>query len=69
MKVLKATSKQVTDLSGTYKNGAELRFAKDANNNNIVGLEILTDDDFIDIRNQLSALPQIDYVRPKDNAS
>lgn len=67
MKVLKATSKQVTDLTGTYKNGAELRFAKDANNNNIVGLEVLSDDDFIEIREQLLLLPQIDYIKPTEN--
>lgn len=64
MKVLKATNTQVSNLIGTYKNGAELRFAKDANGNNIVGTEVLTDDDFIEIRTQLEALPQIDYVRP-----
>lgn len=66
MKVLKATNTQVSNLSGTYKNGAELRFAKDANGNNIVGTEVLTDNDFIEIRTQLEALPQIDYIRPTE---
>ena len=67
MKVLKATNTQANNLSGEYLNGAILRFAKDANGNNIVGLEVLTDDDFIEIREQLQALKQIDYIRPLDN--
>ena len=69
MKVLKGTTKQVSDLTGTYANGAEIRFVKDGNDNNIIGLEVLTDDDFLEIRQQLLALTKIDYVKPKDNAS
>ena len=66
MKVLKATTKQAAELSGSYANGAELRFVKDGNDNNIVGLEVLTDEAFIAIRTQLEALPQIEYVKPKE---
>jgi hypothetical protein len=68
MKVLKGTTKQVKDLTGTYANGAEIRFVKDGNDNNIIGLEVLTDDDFIEIRQQLLALTQIEYVKPKEDA-
>jgi hypothetical protein len=69
MKVLKGTTKQVSDLTGTYANGAEIRFVKDGNDNNIIGLEVLTDDDFIEIREQLLALTKSDYVKPKEDAS
>jgi hypothetical protein len=68
MKVLKGTTKQVSELTGSYANGAELRFVKDGNDNNIIGLEVLTDDDFIEIREQLLALTKIDYVKPKEDA-
>jgi hypothetical protein len=68
MKVLRATTKQAAELTGSYANGAELRFVKDGNDNNIVGLEVLTDDDFLEIREQLEALPQIEYIRPKEDA-
>ena len=69
MKVLKGTAKQVTDLTGIYANGAEIRFVKDGNDNNIVGLEVLTDDDFLEIREKLLALTKIEYVKPKEDAS
>jgi hypothetical protein len=68
MKVLKGTTKQVSELTGTYANGAEIRFVKDGNENNIIGIEVLTDDDFIEIREQLLALTKIDYVKPKEDA-
>ena len=41
---------------------AELRFVQDANNNWVVNEAVLTDDNFIEIRAQLDALPRIDYV-------
>jgi len=69
MKVLKGTTKQVSELTGSYANGAEIRFVKDGNDNNIIGLEVLTDDDFIEIRQQLLALTKIDYIKPKEDAS
>lgn len=68
MKVLKGTAKQVTDLTGTYANGAEIRFIIDGNDNNIIGLEVLTDDDFIEIREKLLLLTQIEYIKPKEDA-
>jgi hypothetical protein len=69
MKVLKGTAKQVSDLTGSYANGAEIRFVKDGNDNNIIGLEVLTDDDFLEIREKLLALTKIDYIKPKEDAS
>jgi hypothetical protein len=68
MKVLKGTTKQVSELTGSYANGAEIRFVKDGNDNNIIGLEVLADDDFIEIREQLLTLNQIEYVKPKEDA-
>lgn len=62
MIVLKATQEQYNALNG-YKNGNSiLNFAKDGNGNWIVGLSVLTDPAFLEIRNQLSALEKIDYV-------
>lgn len=61
MKVLKATLTQKNNLEGVY-GLAELRFVQDANNNWVVNEAVLTDDNFIEIRAQLDALPRIDYV-------
>lgn len=65
MKVLKATKTQYNSLNG-YENGlSKLEFAKDINDNWIVGLEVLTDPDFEAIRPQLNQLTQIEYIEPK----
>jgi hypothetical protein len=69
MEVLTATSAQKKALEGNYLNNSELKFVFDGNGKYIVGLEILNDDNFIEIREQLLALTKIDYVKPKDNAS
>ena len=67
MKVLKATTTQKKNLEGIY-GLAELRFVQDANNNWVVNEAVLTDDNFIEIREKLLALTQIEYVKPKEDA-
>lgn len=65
MIVLKATLAQYSELNG-FENGLSiLQFAKDGNDNWIVGIEVLTDPDFEPIRPQLNELTQIEYIEPK----
>lgn len=62
MIVLKANAKQFNSLEG-FRNGDNLlKFAKDANNNWIVGLEVLEDSAFIKIHEELNELERIEYV-------
>jgi len=62
MKVLKATTTKKNQLQGIYKNGAELKFIQDANNNWVVNDAVLFNSDFEEIKTQLQALPLIDYL-------
>ena len=65
MIVLKATVIQYQSLNN-YTNGrSTLNFAKDNNDNFIVGLEVLGDKDFEEIRTKLNELKQIEYIEPK----
>jgi len=62
MIVLKATQAQYDALDG-YQNGNNLlKFAKDGNDNWIVGTAVLTNSAFSEIHNQLNNLEQIEYV-------
>ena len=62
MIVLKATQAQFDALDG-YRNGDNLlKFAKDGNNNWIVGTAVLDDSAFAAILDQLNELERIDYV-------
>tara|TARA_R100001440_G_scaffold61946_2_gene81912 strand:+ start:1103 stop:1312 length:210 start_codon:yes stop_codon:yes gene_type:complete len=62
MIVLKAKGKQFDSLEG-FRNGDNLlKFAKDANNNWIVGLEVLEDSAFVKIHDDLNELERIEYV-------
>lgn len=62
MIVLKANGKQFNSLEG-FRNGDNLlKFAKDANNNWIVGLEVLEDSAFVKIHDELNELERIEYV-------
>ena len=64
MKVLKANTTQYSALNG-YKNGlSKLEFIKDGNDNWIVGLEVLEDENFAEIKEQLSKLTQIEFIEP-----
>jgi hypothetical protein len=61
MIVLKATREQHDILDG-YRNGHNvLKFAKDGNDNWIVGLEVLDDIAYKSIHHQLQELEQIEY--------
>jgi hypothetical protein len=61
MKVIQATLKQKKELEGTYKNGSILEFILDANGKYVCNISVIEDEDFIDIKDKLIALPQIDY--------
>jgi hypothetical protein len=61
MKVISATLKQKKELEGTYKNGSILEFILDANGKYVCNIAVIEDLDFIDIKDKLIALPQIDY--------
>ena len=62
MIVLKATQAQYDALEG-YQNGNNLlKFAKDGNDNWIVGIAVLTNSAFSEIHTQLNNLEQIEYV-------
>jgi phosphosulfolactate phosphohydrolase-like enzyme len=62
MIVLKATREQHVILDG-YRNGHNvLKFAKDGNDNWIVGLQVLNDSAFEAIHDQLNELERIEYV-------
>lgn len=60
MEVLLATKKQKKILEGIYNN-AELRFIQDINDNWVVNDTVLTDDNFLEIRDQLNKLTKIEY--------
>jgi hypothetical protein len=61
MKVLKATATKKNNLEGIYNN-VELKFIQDINDNWVVNDSVLTDDNFIEIREQLNALNKIEYT-------
>ena len=62
MIVLKATPTQYKALDG-YKNGDNLlKFAKDGNDNWVVGTAVLKDSAFEPIHDQLNELERIEYV-------
>ena len=64
MKVLKANQQQYKSLNGFQNGNNILNFAKDANDNWIVGLNVLDSEAFAQIRDDLDALERIDYVAP-----
>ena len=59
MKVLKATEQQYNELNGYTNGNSKLEFVKDANDNWIVGLSVITDEAFLAIRPQLELLEEI----------
>ena len=62
MIVLKATQTQYEALDG-YRNGDNLlKFAKDGNDNWIVGTAVLDDPAFASIHDDLNELERIEYV-------
>ena len=65
MKVLKANTAQYEALNGFTNGNSRIKFVKDADDNYIIGKEVLTDDKFLEIRNQLEQLEVIPY-NPKE---
>jgi hypothetical protein len=65
MEVLKANTQQYEDLQGFANANNIIDFSKDADDNYIIGKEVLTDDEFLEIRNQLEQLEVIPY-NPKN---
>ena len=65
MEVLKANTQQYEDLQGFANGNHIIDFSLDANNNHIIGKQVLTDDKFLEIRNQLKQLEVIPY-NPKN---
>jgi hypothetical protein len=65
MEVLKANTQQYQDLQGFANGNNIIDFSKDADDNYIIGKEILTDYKFLEIRNQLEQLEVIPY-NPKN---
>ena len=61
MDVLKANTQQYEALNGFSNGNNYIDFIEDANDNWIIGKEILTDDEFLEIRNQLKQLEVIPY--------
>ena len=61
MKVLVATLKQKKELEGTYLNGSVLEFILDSNSKYVCNVSVIEDEDFIEIKDKLIALPQIDF--------
>ena len=64
MLVLKANTAQYNALNGYENELSKLQFAKDGNDNWIVGLEVLNDNNFAEIRTQLNELTQIEFIEP-----
>ena len=67
MKVLKATQEQYDQLNGYEIGVSKLNFVKDGADNWIVGLEVIDNGNFLEIRDELLKLEQIDYIVPLIN--
>ena len=65
MDVLKANQEQFSNLEGFSNGNSYIKFTQDANDNYIIGKEVLTDNLFLEIRNQLEELEVIPY-NPKN---
>ena len=61
MEVLKVNTAQYEALNGFTNGNSHISFIQDANDNCIIGKEVLTDDEFLEIRNQLEELEVITY--------
>ena len=61
MEVLKANSEQYEALKNFSNGNNYIDFIEDADGNNTIGKEILTDNIFIEIREQLEQLEVIPY--------
>ena len=64
MLVLKANQTQYSKLNGYEIGVSKLEFVKDGEDNWIVGLEVIDNGNFLEIRNELLKLKQIEYIEP-----
>tara|TARA_R110000782_G_scaffold136451_1_gene228901 strand:+ start:356 stop:562 length:207 start_codon:yes stop_codon:yes gene_type:complete len=62
MIVLRPTTEQYNNLNNYENNSSQLIFVKDGSDKWIVGLEVLEDDNFIDIRTELQELERVEYT-------
>ena len=63
MEVLKANNAQYEALNNFTNENSHISFIQDADGNNIIGKEVLTDDKFLEIREELEQLEVIIYKR------
>ena len=61
MEVLKANNAQYEALNNFTNENSHISFIQDADDNYIIGKEVLTDDKFLEIRNQLEELEVLNY--------
>lgn len=62
MIVLHPNQEQYNALNGFKKNNSELLFVKDYTDRWVVGLEVLNDNNFLEIQEQLNELERIEYT-------
>jgi len=60
--VLHPNNEQFNSLNGYQNNTSELLFVLDGSDRYIVGLEVLDDENFTEIHNQLEELERIEYT-------
>lgn len=65
MIVLHPNTEQFNALNGYKHNASELLFVTDGSGRYIVGLEVLSDDNFAEIHDQLEQLERIEYTPTK----
>jgi hypothetical protein len=64
MIVLTATQEQYNSLNGFAQGVSVLEFVKDGLDRWIVGKEVIHNGNFLEIRNQLLELEEVEYVKP-----
>lgn len=62
MIVLHPNTEQYATLNGYTHNSSRLEFVKDGSNKWIVGIEVLNDPNFSEIKQQLEQLEKIEYT-------
>jgi hypothetical protein len=62
MKVLNPTQAQYDKWNGYKSNTSEILFVKDGADKWVVGLEVLDDPNFADIRSKLNIIARIEYT-------
>ena len=62
MIVLHPNNQQFKALNGYKHKSSELIFVKDGNDKWVVGVEVLTDENFAEIHDQLEQLERIEYT-------